>query len=108
MTKVLENEKVKNYTKPENLVSMAVCNLSGLLPPEEGCEAHNEFFNKNFLPQRGGPRQSDLMIDKNTGKIIKEGEDNPNGEWQNHLSIQDVTGEWICLDCPKNDEEVAD
>ena len=107
MTKVLENEKVKNYAKPENLISMSVCNLSGLLPPEEGCEAHNEFFNKNFLPQRGGARQSDLMIDKNTGKIIKEGEDNPNGEWQSHLSIQDVTGEWICLDCPKNDEEVA-
>ncbi len=107
MTKVLENEKVKNYAKPENLISMSVCNLSGLLPPEEGCEAHNEFFNKNFLPQRGGPRQNDLMIDKNTGKIIKEGEDNPDGEWQSHVSIQDVTGEWVCLDCPKNDEEVV-
>ena len=48
MTKVLENEKVKNYAKPENLISMSVCNLSGLLPPEEGCEAHNEFLTKTF------------------------------------------------------------
>lgn len=107
MTKILENEKVKSYVKPDNLVSMAVCNLSGLLPPEGGCESHNEFFNKNFLPKRGGPAQNNFMIDKTTGKIIKEGEDNPNGEWQSHVAVQDVTGEWICLDCPKNDEQTA-
>jgi len=36
---------------------------------------------------------------------VKEGEDNPNAEWQNRLSVQDATGEWVCLDCPKDEKD---
>lgn len=105
MSKVVENKKVKNYPRPDNLITMSVCNLTGMLPAEgESCESHNEFFIKKFAPKRGGSIQNNILVDKNTGQVIKEGENNPNAEWQSHQSIQDVTGQWVCLDCPKNEE----
>ena len=103
MTKVLENKAVKRFPKPAGLITMSVCNLTGQLPPEEGCELHNELFKKEFVPKLRVPLQNNILIDKTTNKIVKEGEDNPNAEWQKRLSVQDVTGEWVCLDCPKNE-----
>jgi penicillin-binding protein 1C len=104
MTKVLENKSVKNFTRPAGVVTMNVCNLTGQFPPEEGCDSHNELFKKEFTPKSRISLQNNILIDKTTGKIVKEGEDNPNAEWQSRLSVQDVTGEWVCLDCPKDEE----
>lgn len=104
MTKVLENKPIKNFTKPSGVVTAAVCNLTGQLPPEGGCDLHNELFKKEFVPKSRIPLQNNILIDKTTNKIVKEGENNPNAEWQNRLSVQDVSGEWVCLDCPKDEE----
>lgn len=103
MSKVLENKAVKEFAKPEGVLTIGVCNLTGLLPPEEGCESHNELFKKEFAPTTRMALQNNILIDKTTNKIVKEGENNPNAEWQNHPSVQDISGQWVCLDCPKDE-----
>ncbi len=105
MSKVLENKAVKNFTRPNGVITMNVCNLTGQLPPEGGCDSHNELFKKEFTPKSRISLQNNILIDKTTNKIVKEGEENPNAEWQNRLSVQDVTGEWVCLDCPKDEKD---
>jgi penicillin-binding protein 1C len=103
MTKILENKPVKTFTKPSGVITMNVCNLTGLLPPEGGCDSHNELFKKEFVPTVRVATQNNILIDKSTNKIVKESDNNPNAEWQNRASIQDITGQWVCLDCPKDE-----
>ncbi|KKQ30356.1 MAG: Penicillin-binding protein, 1A family [Candidatus Shapirobacteria bacterium GW2011_GWE1_38_10] len=103
MTKVLENRAVKTFTKPDGILTMSVCNLTGQLAPEEGCESHNELFKKEYVPTLRISLQNNILIDKTTNKIVAEGEDNPNAEWQNKQSVVDITGKWVCLDCPKDE-----
>jgi len=103
MTKILENKAVKMFTKPNGVLTMNICNLTGQLPPEGGCESHNELFKKEFVPTFRALVQNNILIDKTTNKVVKEGDNNPNAEWQNRPSVMDVTGQWVCLDCPKNE-----
>ena len=103
MTKILENKAVKTFTKPSGVLTMNVCNLTGLLPPEGGCESHNELFKAEFAPTTRASLQNNILIDKTTTKVIKESDNNPNAEWQNRASVQDITGQWVCLDCPKDE-----
>ena len=49
MTKILENKAVKEFPKPEGVITMKICNLTGLLVPEEGCESHQEMFRKGVV-----------------------------------------------------------
>ncbi len=101
MTKLLEDRSVKNFAKPEGVIGVTVCNLTGQLPPEEGCDSYYEYFKKGFLPDKKISVKNMILIDKTTGQPIKEGENNPNAEWQEHAAVREATGEWICLDCPK-------
>jgi len=101
MTKLLENKQVRNFSKPEGAVGMTVCNLTGQLIPEGGCDSHYEYFKKEFVPTLHLPLRNNILVDKTTGKIVKKGEDNPNAEWQEHASVIDASGQWVCLDCPQ-------
>jgi membrane peptidoglycan carboxypeptidase len=103
MTKVLENKTVKTFTKPRGVLTMNVCNLTGLLPPDGGCESHNELFKAEFAPTQRMALQNNILIDKTTTKVVKESDNNPNAEMQNRASVQDITGQWVCLDCPKDE-----
>lgn len=101
MTKLLENKPVRKFSKPDGAIGMTVCNLTGQLPPEGGCESHYEYFKKEYAPNTTVSLRNNILIDKTTGKVIKEGEDNPNAEWQDHASLIDASGAWVCLDCPQ-------
>ena len=101
MTKLLENKAVRKFSKPDGAVGMTVCNLTGELIPEGGCDSHYEYFKKEFLPNKVVSLRSNILIDKTTGKVIKEGDNNPNAEWQDHASLVDAFGQIVCLDCPE-------
>lgn len=101
MTKLLENKQVHKFSKPDDVVGITVCNLTGQLIPEGGCDSHYEYFIKNFVPNKYLLLRNNILIDKTTGKIVKEGENNPNAEWQYHASLVDASGQWVCLDCPQ-------
>ncbi len=100
MTKLLENKQVRKFSQPAEVVGMTVCNLTGQLPPDGGCDTHFEYFKKEFAPTLHLPLRNNILIDKTTMKVVKEGDNNPNAEWQDHASIVDASGQWVCLDCP--------
>lgn len=104
MTRLLEGRVVKTFTKPSGVLTMNVCNLTGQLQPDGGCDSHNELFKKEFVPTLRTPLQNNILIDKTTTKVVKEGDNNPNAEWQVRQSVLDVTGQWVCLDCPKDEK----
>lgn len=100
MTFLMKDQQVKKLVMPAGVIGMNVCNLTGELPPEGGCDSHFEYFKKEYVPNnRTGLRQN-VLIDKDTGRIVQEGEDIPNAEWQEHTLVKDVTGAMVCLDCP--------
>jgi len=101
MTKILEGKIVKKPAIPATVVSMSVCNLTGLLPPEGGCESHNEYFKKEFVPTTRATLRQNVLINKDTGQIVDEGQDIPNAEWQDHAIVRDASGVLVCLDCPQ-------
>lgn len=100
MTQILKDKPVKKPPMPNNIVGMYVCNLTGELPPPEGCDSHFEYFKQEFKPTKSAIIKNNVLINKDTGTIVKEGENVPNAEWQEHTSIMDASGQWVCLDCP--------
>lgn len=99
MTELLRDKQVKKPVQPENIKGMNVCNLTGGAIPDGGCESHYEYFNKNFLPAKTVMRMN-VVINKDTGRIVVDNEQAPNAEWQEHTVVTDISGVKICLDCP--------
>ncbi|MBU1129754.1 transglycosylase domain-containing protein, partial [Patescibacteria group bacterium] len=81
MTKILEDKAVKKPVMPASIVGMYVCNLTGGLVPEEGCDSRYEYFKQEFLPKKSMAIKRTVVVNKDTGQIVKEGEDIPNAEW---------------------------
>jgi 1A family penicillin-binding protein len=99
MTWILKDKIVKKQPVPTDVVGTNVCNLTGNLPPEGGCDSHFEYFKKEFVPQKAIPLRNNVLVDKDTNRIVGEGETKPNVEWQEHMAVKDATGVWVCLDC---------
>ena len=99
MTEILKDKTVKKPVMPTNIIGISVCNLSGGAIPEGGCDSHYEYFNKDFLPKKTTTRMN-VLINKDTGKIVVDREVAPNAEWQDHTVVTDISGVKICLDCP--------
>lgn len=100
MTTILENKTIKKPAIPNNVVGMNVCNLTGELPPDEGCETHYEYFKSEFTPTERKSIKRAVLVDKDTGRIVQPTDNKPNMEWQEHQVVEDKVGEWVCLDCP--------
>ncbi|MDD2483077.1 MAG: PBP1A family penicillin-binding protein [Candidatus Shapirobacteria bacterium] len=99
MTEILKDKTVKKPVMPTNIIGINVCNLTGGAIPEGGCESHYEYFNKEFLPMQTSMR-TNVLINKDTGRIVVDGEVAANAEWQDHTVVTDIAGVKICLDCP--------
>lgn len=106
MTQLLSGKEVKNPVRPAGIVGMYVCNLTGKAIPDGGCESHYEYFKKEYLPTKQAVIRQNVLINKDTGRIVVDNEVAPNAEWQEHTIIEDITKAKICLDCPlvQNDD----
>ena len=100
MTQLLLDKEIKQPTRPAGIVGMYVCNLTGGAVPDEGCESHYEYFKKEHLPTAQSLQRENVLINKDTGKIVVEGEEAANAEWQEHTVLTDIVGAKVCLDCP--------
>jgi len=101
MTELLKDKEVKKPTRPAGIVGKNVCNLTGGAIPTEGCESHFEYFKKEYVPTAViGIGRSTVLIDKDTGRIVKPSDNKPNTEMQEHSLFPDVSGELVCIDCP--------
>ncbi len=101
MTYILKDKEVKKPTMPAGLVGMNVCNLTGQLVPDGGCDSHFEYFKKEFVPTEKTSLRANVLINKDTGQIVADGQNVPNAEWQDHAVIKDISGVTVCLDCPQ-------
>jgi len=99
MTQLLANKAVKKPVIPTGITGINVCNLTGGAVPSEGCDSHYEIFNNKFLPTTTSLRMN-VLINKDTGQIVRDGETLPNVEWQDHTVVTDISGIKVCLDCP--------
>ena len=100
MTQLLNGKEIKQPTRPAGIVGMNVCNLTGMAIPDEGCESHYEYFKKEFIPAKQVILRQNVLLNKDTGRIVAVGETAPNVEWQEHTVVNDGVGATICLDCP--------
>jgi len=100
MVKVLENQKAEWPEKPEGIIGLDICTVSGLLPsPENPCQTRHEFFRKGFEPNEFDQSRRGILIKKDTGLPPKEG-DSENVEIQDHFVVSDPFIKDFCLDCP--------
>ena len=100
MTYILKDKMVKKPPMPNDIVGTNVCNLTGQLPPDGGCDSHYEYFKKEFAPTKKVSLSNNVLINKDTNRIVSAGDSAPNTEYQAHNAVQDATGVWYCLDCP--------
>lgn len=100
MTQLLQDKEIKQPVRPAGIVGTYVCNLTGMAVPNEGCESHYEYFKKEFVPPRQTAVRQNVLLNKDTGRIVVDNEVAPNAEWQEHLVVKDISGVNICLDCP--------
>jgi len=99
MTQLLTDKTVKKPVVPTDIIGVNVCNLTGGAVPEGGCDSHYEYFDKKFLPKTISSRMN-VLINKDTGRIVRDNEVAPNAEWQDHIVVVDISGVKVCLDCP--------
>ncbi len=96
---ILKDKKQEWPIKPANVIGKTVCNLTGLLPPPEGCSSRFEYFIKGTEPTQVENLRQTILIDKDTNAPVQPGEDKQNVEFQEHAVIIDPLGTINCLDC---------
>ncbi|MCL4384060.1 transglycosylase domain-containing protein [Patescibacteria group bacterium] len=100
MNNLLKDKEAQKWIQPASIVGMNVCNLTGELVPDGGCDSHYEYFKPDMVPSEKLPVRRSILIDKDTGLPVQPGEQKTNVEPQDHLVVEDVTHSIMCLDCP--------
>jgi len=106
MKKALEGLEVEEPARPVNIVGRQVCNLTGGLVPEGGCETRYELFNKKYLPEVSEPLRQTVVMNKDTGLPVQPGQKAENVEWQDHDIVRDGLETVLCLDCQPTGDDV--
>lgn len=105
MTYVLKDQPDEWPKKPDTIVGLQVCNITGLRPnPESPCETRYEYFIKGQEPDIEPPLKRGIWIDKSTNRPPVEGKTD-DLELQEHIILSDPVQKDYCLDCPKDIDE---
>ncbi|MDP4030659.1 MAG: PBP1A family penicillin-binding protein [Patescibacteria group bacterium] len=109
MVETLKDQPDEWPTKPENVVGLEVCSLTGFRPrPDEPCATRFEYFIKGSEPKEEPVLKQGIVIDKTTGLPPRpNASPNPDDlEVQEHLVLFDPVQKDYCLDCarPLNDK----
>ena len=100
MTYLLKGQPSKDWVRPNSIVGTNVCNLTGQLVPDDGCDAHYEYFKPEYTPNTKVSLRKTLLMDKDSGLPVQPGETKTNVEYQDHSAVTDATQTIVCLDCP--------
>ena len=105
MEYVLEDQPDEWPNKPDTIIGLQVCNLTGLRPnPESPCETRYEYFIKGQEPDMEPMLKRGIWIDKSTKRPPVEGKTD-DLELQEHIVISDPVQKDYCLDCEKDIDE---
>lgn len=102
MQLVLKNQKDLWPQKPDTIVGLEVCNLTGLRPTKnpdgtKSCDTRFEYFAKGTEPKEQGSIKRHIMVDKTTGKMATPGQTD-NVEDKEKTVIEDGFSTY-CVDC---------
>ncbi|MFH0943275.1 MAG: transglycosylase domain-containing protein [Candidatus Beckwithbacteria bacterium] len=101
MTYLLADQPDEWPAKPETVVGLSVCSLTGYRPnPDSPCETRFEYFIKGQEPGIEPQLKKGVWIDKTTNHPPLPGV-TENLEMQDHLLLSDPVQTDYCLDCPK-------
>jgi membrane carboxypeptidase/penicillin-binding protein PbpC len=105
MAYILEDQPDEFPKKPDNIIGLQVCSLTGFRPnPEHPCETRFEYFIKGQEPNIEPPLKREIWINKDTKHPPEEGQ-TENLELQEHLLLSDPVQKDYCLDCEKPVDE---
>lgn len=99
MSYILKDKPSKSWIRPNSLIGLTVCNLTGQLVPDEGCDSRYEYFKAEFAPNKKTPLRRTILIDKDNGLPVQPNEIKTNVEFQDHIVVEDATNTLVCLDC---------
>jgi len=107
MTFALKDQKQEWPLKPEDVVGVSVCNLSGKMPnPDSPCETRFEYFLEGTVPSEVENLKTFVEVDKTNGQLASGKTPPENKEMQEHQIIFDPLGIPFCLDCPFPTESI--
>ncbi|MCX6816671.1 MAG: transglycosylase domain-containing protein [Candidatus Beckwithbacteria bacterium] len=106
MTYTLKDKPDEWPKKPENVVGLEICSLSGFKPnPDHPCDATRfEYFIKGHEPDLEPELKQSVWIDKTTNLPPLPGNPPTGGEnleMQEHFMLSDPVQPNYCLDCPR-------
>jgi len=104
MTKILENQPDEWPKKPENIVGLQICNISGLLPGNSGCQTRYEYFIKDQQPTQTENIKKNIWVNKDTNKPPLP-DQTDNLELKEHLVLSDPVQQEYCLTCQKDTDD---
>ena len=101
MQKILADQPDEWPKKPDNVIGMEVCSLSGYRPnPEHPCETRFEYFIKGHEPELEPNLKKGIFVETATQRPPAEGV-TEGLEMQEHLILSDPVQKEYCYDCPK-------
>lgn len=99
MVNILKDQPDEWPKKPENVVGLQVCSLSGFRPnPDFPCETRFEYFVKGQEPDLEPQLKKGIWIDKTTN-LPPLPNVTENLEMQDHIVLSDPVQKDYCLDC---------
>ena len=101
MAQILADQPDEWPKKPDNVIGMEVCSLSGYRPnPEHPCETRFEYFIKGHEPEIEPNLKKGIFVETATQRPPAEGV-TEGLEMQEHIVLNDPVQKEYCLDCPK-------
>jgi len=100
MTNVLKGKLDEWPKKPDNIVGIEICNVSGKLPGDSNCPKRFEYFINGTIPQETETNNKQkIFIDKATGRPPQEGKID-NVEEKEETLLSDPLTKNYCVSCP--------
>lgn len=110
MKRVLKDQKDLWPQKPDTVVGLEICTVTGLRPtmnPDgtKSCETRFEYFAKGTEPKEQGVIKRHIMVDKSTQKMASPGQTD-NIEDQEKTVVEDSFSTY-CVDCNHDKDEYS-
>ncbi len=97
MQEVLKNQKDLWPLKPEGIIGLSVCTISGKLPnPDNPCQTRFEYFIKGTEPKEREYLKQIVPVNRDTDQLTTP--DDPAVEYKEKLIIKDFFSTY-CIDC---------
>lgn len=100
MTYVLKDQPDRWPSRPENIIGLSICAVTGRLPGDSNCPTRYEYFIKGTEPKEIETSQkTPIPIDKTTNQPAKENQTD-NVEVRDEQVISDSFTKNYCITCP--------